>query len=298
MVKNKTVALYHGTESKYFVFHAKKQLYFFECWGAKGFYGGCGAYVSGYIRFKDPIPLYLYPGEEGKKPQVQPTFNGGGSSQQGGGGASDIRILSGKWSDFDSLKSRIMVAGDGGGSDTPTNHGGCGGELEGCPPTNPNDGNGGTQTKGGSGYESGEFGLGGSNSRTGNGGSNDGNGAGGGGYFGGGTSFQKNSYSGGGGSSFISGHYGCNAISVTSKDPKNMIPTNQPIHYSGLQFFQSKMINGESDMPSPTGGQEKGHCSNGAIRIQVIIINTYNELLHHYIRSSLFLFSHLLVLKY
>ena len=68
-------------------------------------------------------------------------YNGGGTSgNQGiyngsGGGSSDIRLVSGDWNDFESLKSRIMVAGAGGGASyyQSNNHnygsGGAGGGL-------------------------------------------------------------------------------------------------------------------------------------------------------------------------
>ncbi|MFR6022533.1 MAG: glycine rich domain-containing protein [Clostridia bacterium] len=35
------------------------------------------------------------------------------NQQELGGGATDIRLVSGEWNDFESLKSRIMVAGGG-----------------------------------------------------------------------------------------------------------------------------------------------------------------------------------------
>ena len=279
MFKEKIIAVYHGNETNQKTFQTSKGIYHIECWGARGYqvYGGaCGGYVSGFIKFDEPTTLYLYVGEEGTLRQRTHAFNGGGTGQGGGGGASDVRLkFSEDWSNFESLKSRIIVAGAGAGSDdSPAIHeiGGPGGGLIGKPSLF-NKGQGGTQTKGGFGTERGQFGIGGSNNRYGGGSVTDepdGNGAGGGGYFGGGTSTEKTFYGGGGGSSFISGHEGCNAISNSSTDPFNMIMTNQSVHYLNYRFYHTDMIDGDSDMPSPYGGIEKGHCYAGAIRISKI----------------------------
>ena len=64
-------------------------------------------------------------------------FNGGGGYSSGytdfnnctGGGATDIRLASGNWNDFNSLKSRIMVAAGGGGNVSPVTLPGYGGGL-------------------------------------------------------------------------------------------------------------------------------------------------------------------------
>ena len=88
--------------------------------------------------------------------QLLPGWNGGGEGTSavdmngpqtggGGGGATDIRIVSGDWNNFSSLKSRIMVAAGGGGSsggksgggaisisaDAMVGYGGAGGGIEG-----------------------------------------------------------------------------------------------------------------------------------------------------------------------
>ena len=73
--------------------------------------------------------FYLFIGEQGKYGYIE-SFNGGGIGQFGGGGASDIRTVNGTWDDFESLKSRIMVAAGGGGPDSGKK-GGAGGTLEG-----------------------------------------------------------------------------------------------------------------------------------------------------------------------
>ena len=59
-------------------------------------------------------------GEKGKNKR-EVSFNGGGYGGYGspygysGGGASDIRLIDGDWDNLESLKSRVMVAGGGGG---------------------------------------------------------------------------------------------------------------------------------------------------------------------------------------
>ena len=273
-----TVSIYQSPAVKNATFIAEPGFYKIECWGARGFnanYGGCGAYVTGTIKIQKRTELYVFVGAVGEDQYNGNAFNGGGKSQRGGGGASDVRLVNGDWNDFESLKSRIIVAAGGGGFDSGPNteidKGGAGGELEGLP-SSLNHGKGGTQTKGGNGNGNGNgvFGCGGSNNNLANSGANDSNGAGGGGYFGGGASDVIVSYGGGGGSSFISGHSGCNAISEKSSSIDDIIPTNQPIHYSGMQFFNTEMISGDQTMISLTGTSEKGHCEGGAVKITTI----------------------------
>lgn len=175
-----------------------------------------------------------------------------------GGGATDIRLSGGDWNDFNSLKTRIMVAAAGGGSFIDP--GSYGGALSSPDYTNnyPNGGHttaaqGATQT---SGYK---FGIGQDGGRAGAGG----------GYYGGCASVtdgNKTGLRGAGGSSFISGHIGCNAISNSSTS-SNIIHTNQPNHYSGYVFTNTTMIAGNATMPSPTGGTETGHTGNGYCKI-------------------------------
>lgn len=69
--------------------------------------------------------IYVYVGQSGITGIItaNPSWNGGGAVTSGcsdgnnysGGGATDFRLISGNWDDFNSLKSRIMVAGGGGG---------------------------------------------------------------------------------------------------------------------------------------------------------------------------------------
>ena len=145
----------------------KKGRYLFELWGASGCIyhgyeinpGGCdyttgsAGFVSGIIEFQKPQILYIYVGEEGKDNE-KAIFNC--QSKTGGlitgGGATDIRISTGEWNSFDSLKTRIIVAGGSGGGERAC--GGNAGGLEGIGNKNyyssVMNATGGTQTSGGS----------------------------------------------------------------------------------------------------------------------------------------------------
>ena len=265
---------------KYQVFHAPfSGTYEVELWGAQGgyynasqaAYGGKGAHTKGTIYLDAGTALYLYIGGQGASGYYDDTktgasdtgnissggWNGGGYGTyknnsyfgKGGGGATDIRIVpttkDTTWDEFDSLKSRIMVAaGGGGGADVNSSwyYGGAGGGLKGSDGHNAdvnvtyvNAENGGTQSLGGVGVfrkdnklhiaSDGGFGYGGNAAYYHNGG-------GGGGYFGGGGGGHNYSayVAGGGGSSYISGHDGCNSISEDSTK-NNIIMTGSAYHY-------------------------------------------------------------------
>ena len=275
-----------------------------ECWGAQGgdhfALGGRGAYTCGLINLSEATDLYIYVGSQGHATTSTVNqdfeFNGGGPSSgqinavnsrfwSSGGGASDIRLISGNWNNFNSLKSRIIVAAGGGGifyeKDTYED-GGYGGTLTGGDaiitssyPGFGTGGRGGTQTSGGYDYQGpngyisignyscGQFGVGGYRNDTYSNGLYCASG-GGGGYYGGGGSAHV--HSAGGGSSFISGHTGCNAISSSSTS-SNIIHTGQPNHYSGYVFTNTVMKAGNETMPKPTGGTETGHSGNGYCKI-------------------------------
>ena len=95
------------------------------------------------------------------------------------------------------------------------------------------------------------------------------------------SSAYKAKLPGGGGSSFISGHNGCNAIKEESTE-NNIIHTGQSIHYSGLYFTDTVMIDGEgykwttekgsyTGMPTHDGtGTMKGNTGNGYAKITYI----------------------------
>lgn len=277
-----------------------KGSYQFELWGAQGgssypntnstgtlVAGGKGAYTKGIMTLNANEKVYVYVGEKGGTGSAtnpaSDTFNGGGSggsSYQGGGaggGATDIRLVAGYWNDTKSLRSRIMVAAGGAGASNWTNAaiGGYGGALTGGAGIL-NSGSashtlatGGTQTSGGKGGstspnngDAGKFGIGG-NSQAGHGS------GGGGGYYGGGGGGYVDSgvSSGAGGSSFISGHTGCNAIDKSGNH------TATPVHYSGKKFTSTSMIAGNGSMPNPRGsGNITGNTGNGYAKITLVSI--------------------------
>ena len=271
--------------------------YTMECWGAQGGKGvsggiltdagGKGAYVKGVIDIPVSQTLYVYVGGKGGEAAVGSLatrgYNGGGTGDHdhaddeacgGGGGATDIRLTNGTWDTFSSLKSRIMVAAGGGGGETLENYGEFGGTQ----------GGEGAALSGGASYKRGislesygtlssqtggyKFGIG-----------QDGvfisenhpRGGGGGGYYGGVTP-RDNEYDGFygspgfGGSSFISGHAGCNAIAESSTS-NNITHTGSPNHYSGLVFTNTQMIDGRGTQTKPAGGTETGHSGDGYARI-------------------------------
>ncbi|MDO4996849.1 MAG: glycine rich domain-containing protein [Bacilli bacterium] len=235
--------------------------YKIELWGSKG--GNLntslsmGGYTSGKISLSKGQKLYIYVGAFGK------AFNYGIQKYSAsGGGATDIRLVSGSWSNFDSLKSRIMVAA-GGGSRGGTNAwdsglpaGGSAGGLIGyngdpfySSGTNlVNGSDGGTQTSGASfgnvkSCGQSEFFPGGGN-----------------GYFTGACPTFSGSgvQSTGGGSSYISGHNGCVAIEESSTENNITFPTKNgvactdgttdqdcSVHYSGMEFTDTVMIDGK-----------------------------------------------------
>lgn len=283
--------------------------YKIELWGAKGGestayrdtnpYVGKGAYVSGEIFLWKGEKLYLQVGSKGEDGEKfydlrrftafgypssggKGGYNGGGdgmddselSAGGGGGGATDIRLVSGNWDDFDSLKSRIMVAGGGGGMSrlyTYTNtsyadagSSGSGGTTEGIKAKvvlfdDDIYGYGSTQTDGyqfGVG-ENGEWCLSTLN----------GLGGGAGGYMGShsGACNKTDWYlptGAGGASSYVSGCKNCKAIKKSStKD--NLQFEKDGVHYSGKKFKNIVMIDGDSKMPSTKDANKKMTGNNG-----------------------------------
>lgn len=292
-------------------------------WGASGGdtigkIGGLGGYTAGNISLDKGQKLYVYVGSKGgdaKEWNVGTAggWNGGATAASstyeiggntfgtGGGGETDIRLVSTTseniWNEFNSLKSRIMVAGGGGGSVSGSSNistngglktfqgnrdGGSAGGLIGYNGID-NDATGGSQISGGNNSLGDTFGGFGYANSTVNGINP---GGGGGGYYGGGTAHTLHGFnggyrSGGGGSSFISGHSGCDAIKEESTD-NNIIHTDQSIHYSGYRFIDTEMIDGNgynwtnvkgeyTEMPSHDGKSTiVGNSGNGYARITLI----------------------------
>ena len=269
----------------------KPAIYKIECWGARGEYQytfpGLGAYTSGTIFIHKTTTLYLYIGATGSFNCVKDITE----SVYGylGGGATDLRLNTSKnwWDDY-SLISRIMVAAGGGSSEWNNSVGGNGGEIEGVESYSSLKLNGSLmadkpcrgakQTEGtecpeydGQVPKAGIFGSAGHvtpfksifNEE-------DYGGFGGGGYYGG-TSYPY-TYAGSGGSSFISGHEGCNAV---KEQVEKIEHTGSPVHYSRMVFTNTIMHSGNTEMPLPTSKSSTGiwNEKNGAFRISLIIFS-------------------------
>ncbi len=214
---------YTGSEQSITLKPGKYKL---ECWGARGgaygtplssgFQYGYGGYTSGELILKKETILYVYVGLDGKKGN---TFNGGGyATSSSGGGATDIRLINGAWDNPQSLLSRIIVAGGGGGT-IDRYRGGDGGGLKGTigRDFNSTPSHGGTQYEGGKGsLDDGSCdGFFGKGAKPGN---PSGFSGGGGGWFGGSRS-NGSGYGSGGGSGYV--------LTKDSYKPKGYIPTSE-----------------------------------------------------------------------
>ena len=255
--------------------------YKIELWGAGGGkslcngeingYPGGGAYTSGNITLTEGQELFVYVGEKGANgiacQNTSTSYNGGGAgscdspqaeadgneSAGAGGGATDIRLVKGDWNNFDSLASRIMVAGGGAGALWTIKGlyiGGAGltswvttAEFQYGNSLDNSDGNIYEVTTHNTNQEYGySFGAGQSGTAS---GWSSGVPGGGGGYYGGFTDNEaKVENIAIGGSSFISGHPGCYAIAEESTE-NNRINTYQSVHFSGYQFTNTTMIDGD-----------------------------------------------------
>lgn len=279
--------------------------YKIECWGASGgrnnFGGtfldnaGTGGYASGVINLTKGKKLYIYVGQKGEdgiksaRVLTNPSYNGGGSgigssdNDDGGGaggGATDIRLVSGEWNDFDSLKSRIMVAGGGSGGATVQSNfikrsGGSGGGVKGIGSiwkySNTEVSNHTYNATQIAGYK---FGIGQDGVTNGNAG---GAGAGG-GYYGGYSSTDSPAGGAGGGSGFVSGLEDCNAIAENSTE-SNIQHSGKSIHYSGNKFEHAQLIDGNSTMMSTNlFSTMRGNSGNGFAKITYIKEETTNNI--------------------
>lgn len=243
--------------------------YKLECYGASGGIGngninpiGKGGYVRGDILINAPMTLYVHVGQDGiNNWESSMRYNGGGAAVTvgghnggAGGGATDFRILDGSWDNLKSLKSRILVAGGGGGAQSDcgaTATAGHGGNLIGQ--TSYNQGykgsapdvaatraysTGGTQTAGGIGYSVndnqntrvafGDFGKGANSVTCGAGG--------GGGWYGGGSGYTSG---GGGGSSYATGYPGCD---TTYRIEQNNIVLENVVFSQGVNVGNGRAI--------------------------------------------------------
>ena len=275
-----------------YILEISKGIYRFECWGSKeGISGhqpkpGLGGYTAGTLLIQKPTKLFVYIGNVGFFNAVK-----GMESDVAGispGGATDVRLnFSDHWWDDLSLISRIMVSSGGGGAEWASSIGGNGGGMKGGSSTSAKDANtpdifedlcpGANQTSGSecetiffeNNYYSaakGTFGSAGRSDVKQTPWGNETGGFGGGGYYGG-TSYNF-AWAGSGGSSFISGHEGCDAV----KDKSDVIEhTGQPNHYSGYVFTDTEMIKGNQTMPLPSNPLTNGiHSGIGAFRLTIL----------------------------
>lgn len=293
--------------------------YKLEAWGAQGgaantVEGGKGGYSTGYLELEDPTLIYLSVGGKGDTISVNNSnatgnlsnwssgtsakgsisFGGGGypyakivrastytTYASSGGGASDIRIGT------NSLYSRVMVAGGGGGSGSLGywNEKGFGGSGGGSSGTEGSTGSGaghianpGSESSGGSGdyaYNStntfssngmnvsGTFGYGGSFSIQWHSGGGDAAAGGGGGGWYGGASGVHNAGGGGGGSGYI-------YTSTTAASYPSGCLLDSKYYLS-----DASMIAGNNSMIDPESGSSvTGRSGNGYIRITAIEVKT------------------------
>ena len=244
--------------------------YELSCWGASGTdcsrqdvtgWGGRGGYTAGQMYLTKGTTLYVWVGTNGgdsndyDNPSGLPGHSEGRASMVTGRGGASADIRTGT-----DLNSRVMAAAGGGSGAVyfyygrESRNGGNAGGLQG--------GNGGgmtfkggpaaptgaTQNRGGDGYGSGpgwigqdgSFGTGGWPT-------------GGDGWYGGGHSGQEDCvYSGGGGSSYVSGFPGC-AISPT-----------------GVVLTNPRLSSGSDVFTSPFGGLETGHSGKAHARLVCI----------------------------
>lgn len=236
---------YTGNYETFIVPHTG--IYKVELWGASGndnydtsTRAGKGGYTSGNIKLTKGTKLYVYVGQKGQPVNDGVAFNNGKPNANGwtGGGSTDIRLVSGNWDNAESINSRIMVAAGGGTGFRDAIYIGDAGGLVGYNGTNST---GGTQIAPGNreldNYTLSYFGIA-------NGGCTSGNG-----YYPGGGAICASGSSGG--SSYISGHNGCIAItSSSSTEPISNCTTGTKditcsYHYSGYKFTNTKMIDGK-----------------------------------------------------
>ena len=247
--------------------------YRIKLWGAAGSADAYGAYTEGVIKLLKNTELYVYVGNSTTGATNTTVFNAGTSDNGGynGGGATDVRLYQGSgWNDFESLKTRIMVAAGGGAGTTP----GAAGGLEGYSGSGSQ---GGTQT--GTPVSSvtpSSFGIA------------NGSCTGGNGYFPGDGSACENGA--GGGSSYISGHPGVMSIDESSTSSL-VIPTNNVNHYSGYVFTDTIMVDGmgyswasgaagtHTGMPTFDGTSTMtGNNGSGKAIIEMVTISNNNYL--------------------
>lgn len=270
---------YTGSVQRFVVESSGK--YKLECWGAQGGtydlsskIGGFGGYSVGEIKLTKGTELYIYVGGQPARSTTIAAggFNGGGSSLtysydgtttygQAGGGASDIRIGQ------DSLYSRVIVAGGGGGSTNVFNasvfaYGG--GEVGGVGDSTYPEYQA-TQSKPG---ENATFGYGAN--ATGPSNYKYGGAGGGGGWYGGGTTAQTSNTS-----NIFTKHVGGGSGYVFTETTKQYYPKGCLLNASHL-LTNASTVGGNNRITLPDGTTRTGNSGNGAVRITLLDIIVEN----------------------
>lgn len=241
--------------------------------------GGKGQNQEVYTKTQNPaLGGWNFGGNGGV--ETNPEEAGPPENGAGGGGAIDIRL---QYADINnknlapsiwkkSIESRIIVAGSGGGAASAKTY--SYGSADGYPggtisaASNKPYTNGGTQKLGTLGK-----GLDGISTNENNAGGSGGNGSG---YRGGYNSFPKDTsmgylhIGGSGGSSYISGHFGCISPNFEADSQPTLAHS---IHESGFYFTHTEMKSGNESMPNPfSESLMKGNIGNGVCRITLLSI--------------------------
>ena len=282
--------------------------YRFECWGSRGNgitnnLAGIGGYTSGDIIINQSMTFYVYVGNPGYFNALKSCPKHYNEARPGG--ATDVRLIAkDEWYDNESLISRIMVAGGGGGTEWDETIGGNGGGIEGGSSYNPYNISGEKIICNGAGqtYGSecsnitvlhtdendtthtftktlmaipGQFGYA-IDPRCEVLPEADPGGMGGGGYYAG-TTYEY-AFGGSGGSSFISGHEGCDAVKNNSEI---ITHTGQSIHYSGIYFNNTRMISGNQSMPLPFSRSYGIIYDSGYFRLTILdLFSSSQQIIH------------------
>lgn len=276
----------------------------FEAWGSrgdnlagKGKYG-LGGYASGILNVPSKMTLYAFVGSYG---QFNALKNPTARTFAYSGAATDVRLNVSSdylWYDSISLRSRILVAGGGASAEWPGSIGGNGGGLIGSNGTIGCHDNGvacpeyyvtgGSQTSGGIASKNINLknerivdGLTGSFGQSIVVNNDDMGGVGGSGYWSGASIPYAGA--GGGGSSFISGHKGC--IALASEKSNEPSPTSSSVHYSGIYFTNTKMYEGNTNMPlyHSLDSFGIGNSGRGVLRITLVNDNLISCRINHYV---------------
>jgi hypothetical protein len=108
-----------STDCTYYSVTLESGIYDLEVWGAQGgndttypdtVFGGRGGYSKGTVQLNIKTTLYVYVGGSGTG-----STSGSNCGSTGGGGGTDIRLQNVLCNNANVIKSRIFVAGGGGG---------------------------------------------------------------------------------------------------------------------------------------------------------------------------------------